>query len=187
MFFKTTMGLFVWSRIQRNYIIGEMAYLSAASLCFHNMMVLSMWISLAVMVLNMWIALVVMIENQVASWIFWWKKKKKQSHAFFGSVMTNFNYLWSKLYMDMTSSSSSIVHYQDVDENMTLKLGMHFESLENQAGWPLRMGRTVAGRAHSLGPAWPMAQVVPGGPLNRNGPARPIWHLYVGINIMGPT
>lgn len=32
--------------------------------------------------------------------------------------------------MDMTSSSSSIIHYPVVDENMTPRLGMHFDDLD---------------------------------------------------------
>ena len=44
--------------------------------------------------------------------------------------MTNFNYLSSRLHMDMTSSSSSFVHCPVVDENMTPRLGMHFDDLD---------------------------------------------------------
>ena len=31
--------------------------------------------------------------------------------------------------MDVSSSSSTILHYPDVNENLTSKLGMHFEDL----------------------------------------------------------
>ena len=31
--------------------------------------------------------------------------------------------------MDVSLSSSPALHYPDVDENLTLKLGMHFEDL----------------------------------------------------------
>ena len=38
-------------------------------------------------------------------------------------------YLWSSLDMGVSSTSSPCLHYADVDETLTPKLGMHFEDL----------------------------------------------------------
>ena len=58
--------------------------------------------------------------------------------------------------MDVASSSSSFVHYQVIDENMTPKLGMHFDDLdeaynfynsyEKLAGFSIRKESTNRGK-----------------------------------------